>query len=227
MNAHRLAAAALAFGFTLPALAQEKKPEAPQEKQGEKKDEKNEDPDVQAQKKLDEQKLSLNFEDTPAAEVFDFLRDITGLNIVVATDALNEKRITLKLKEVSVATALKLILAVGDDVKHEVWRGVVFVSRKDEKPEPKASAKLSDAAKGATKVSLNFVDTPLADVVDFLAELTALNFAIDAKVKKEQKVTLRAKDLPLSAIVDLLCRAHGLRLDVVDKVNVLKPQKKD
>lgn len=66
---------------------------------------------------LDERKLTLNFQETPLADVIAFLQDITGLNIVTAVGVDSEAPVSLRLKDVSLRAALDLIAAsVGDDV---------------------------------------------------------------------------------------------------------------
>jgi type II secretory pathway component GspD/PulD (secretin) len=60
---------------------------------------------------LRERKVTLNFPDVPLQDVILFLQDITGLNFVIAqgVDA-TERRISLRLKDIVLENALKIIL---------------------------------------------------------------------------------------------------------------------
>ena len=52
---------------------------------------------------LDTRKISVNFVKTPFSEVLDFIRDVTGLNIVLskkAEEELGKKEITLRVKKI-------------------------------------------------------------------------------------------------------------------------------
>ena len=57
----------------------------------------------------------------------------------------------------------------------------------------------------ATKVSLNFTDAPLTDVLMFYREFTSINIVLDAAVAKadELRVTMRVNDLPFDQALDL------------------------
>ncbi len=79
---------------------------------------------------LDNQRISLNFEDTPFADAVDFLRDVTGLNIVVTTKAKelveNAPKLKLKLKDVKVRNALELVLTQTDpSFRYGIKNGVL------------------------------------------------------------------------------------------------------
>jgi type II secretory pathway component GspD/PulD (secretin) len=60
---------------------------------------------------LASRKVTLNFPDTPFAEVVGFLQDITGLNITVASSVdTEETTVSLRLRDVLLQDALKIIL---------------------------------------------------------------------------------------------------------------------
>ncbi len=65
------------------------------------------------------------------------------------------------------------------------------------------------------KISLDFRDTPLRDVVDFLREMAGFNIIIDAKVEEEipaerLAITIKVDDLPLGQAMSLMLRMHEL-----------------
>jgi type II secretory pathway component GspD/PulD (secretin) len=55
------------------------------------------------------QKVSVDFRETSLSDAIDFFRDVTGLNLVVSA-GVDDARVTLKLTDVSVRSALKLML---------------------------------------------------------------------------------------------------------------------
>lgn len=81
---------------------------------------------------LDYQRISLNFEDTSFNDAADFLRDVTGLNIVITTKAKeiadNAPKLKLKLKDVKVRNALELILTQTDaQFRYGIKSGVLQI----------------------------------------------------------------------------------------------------
>lgn len=71
------------------------------------------------------QKINLDFSQSPVLDCFDFLRDISGLNIILtpeAAEAASEKQITLKVSNMDIQTALKWVLRLSrlhSTVKHQ------------------------------------------------------------------------------------------------------------
>jgi hypothetical protein len=82
------------------------------------------------------QRVTLNFDGTPFVECLDFLRDVTGLNIVVTKGALEEvekKAVKLKLKNITLRNVFELMLAqVSPDLRYAVKSGVLMVGLQDE-----------------------------------------------------------------------------------------------
>src|SRR5438105_12212409 len=67
-----------------------------------------------AVRKLETMKVTVNFEDVRLPEAVDYLRDVTGLNLVLLPRAMEkdgESKIRLKVKELSVKSVLKLLLS--------------------------------------------------------------------------------------------------------------------
>ena len=94
------------------------------------------------------------------------------------------------------------------------------------KPAPKESiaARLKDV-----RVSLDFTDTPLVDVLMHVRDVSAIDFAIDARVverlkKDPLKVTMKIRDIPLESALKLLL--GGKRLSAVERAGrlVVVPQ---
>src|SRR5436189_5232656 len=66
-----------------------------------------------AVRKLEAMKVTVDFENVKLPEAIDYLRDVTGLNLVLLPKAMEkdgETSIKLKVKELSVRSVLKLLL---------------------------------------------------------------------------------------------------------------------
>jgi type II secretory pathway component GspD/PulD (secretin) len=67
-----------------------------------------------AVRKLETMKITVDFEDVKLPEALDYLRDVTGLNLVLLPKAMEkdgESKIRLKVKDLSVKSVLKLLIA--------------------------------------------------------------------------------------------------------------------
>ncbi len=90
--------------------------------------------EIRIKSKLENQKVTLSFEDTPFKDAISFLRDITGLNFVISTAAddviiSDDLRVNLKIKNVRLKTALKLILETGgDQLRYRIKNGVIYIT---------------------------------------------------------------------------------------------------
>lgn len=63
------------------------------------------------------------------------------------------------------------------------------------------------------KITLDFKDSPLESVVDYLREISGLNVFIDAKVaEKDIRVSLKVTEISLRSIFSLLLRPHGCEI---------------
>lgn len=94
--------------------------------------------DLKAQQvwaKLATQRVSLDFDDAPVLEVFKFLRQTSGVNLVVdqavrADAGLDDKRVSLEVTEIPLRSALSLVLDFVELVVR--WRhGVLLVTTPD------------------------------------------------------------------------------------------------
>jgi general secretion pathway protein D len=87
-------------------------------------------------RRLDSQKINLNFDDTPFADAIDTLHELTSINFVIQTQAKdlvdNEQlKIKLKVKDVTVRNALNLIMAAKEqDLIYVVKNGVILITTK-------------------------------------------------------------------------------------------------
>lgn len=87
--------------------------------------------------KLENQKVTINFSETPFEEAINFLRDITGLNFVIsneARDIVTDATVSLRLREIRLKNALALILAVDESLKWSIKHDVIYISTEEAEP---------------------------------------------------------------------------------------------
>lgn len=86
-------------------------------------------------RKLELQQVTFAFRDADFAQCIDFLREITGLNIVLspkAQDAVKDLKVTLRLREIALKNALALLLGFGPDLRYGIRFDVLYIGTKDE-----------------------------------------------------------------------------------------------
>ncbi len=87
--------------------------------------------------KLETTKISLDFKDTNLSEVIDFLHEVTGINFVLSKEVLEKSRggelkVDIKLEDLPLRTALKLLLNLND-LTLVYKKGVLMVETKEER----------------------------------------------------------------------------------------------
>lgn len=75
----------------------------------------------------------------------------------------------------------------------------------------------------STKISLNFTEAPLEDVLAFYRDIARINILLDKKVEKpeELKVTLRVEEIPFDSALDLAVKMLDLDWCVEDGVVIV------
>jgi hypothetical protein len=116
---------------------------------------------------LEQQEITLNFDETPFAEAVDFLRDITKLNYVISAGAreiIRREQVTvsLRLREISLLNAVRLILASHQAFEYRFERGVVVIGIYHEGGEELLleAYDISDVISGAVKAQGGFAFDP-------------------------------------------------------------------
>ena len=174
------------------------------------------------EKGLATKKISIDFSQTPLADVLAFFGDITGMNFVLDKGAkLDAEEVSLKLKKVSLINALKLSLAVNPDAAYKIEHGMIIVSTKKRlksfKPEKAPTKSTADQKKkwAALKkkvMSANFSDTPLTDVLSFLNDISGEKLKLQSAKLGKLKVSLRAKKVSLIDILSYIAQCNNLKL---------------
>lgn len=169
--------------------------------------------DAYVQKTIDSRRVTLNFPDVPIQDVFQFLQDITGITVVLdpALDA--EAPVTLQVKDQKLRSALNhIVAALGADATYEVWRGTIFITSKSQpKPAPKDLPEAEGKKLAAKKVTVNFPDSPLADVVRFLSDIQGPDgVKLSVAPGVEKSVRLKMKDATIADVLAVICRVYEL-----------------
>ena len=85
---------------------------------------------------IDHAKISVNFKDAPFSECLDFLRDVTGLNVVLSKEAQKayaEEELSLRLKKVKLKSVLELMIdKLGKDIRYGYRHGVLWIGLRGE-----------------------------------------------------------------------------------------------
>lgn len=77
------------------------------------------------------------------------------------------------------------------------------------------------------KVSFYFNDTSITKALDFIADLTEINFIIDIPEEQNVKVNLRVKKMALGNALHWLCRLAKVKYSVVDEAVYVGKKPKD
>lgn len=174
---------------------------------------------------LDSKRITLDFTDTPFADVMQFISQVTQVNVVLDPRAgLASKRVTLNAKDLKIREALTLMLRMhGASMAGRL--GVLVVStpaRLARIPEDVMMGPADDAppaqkqawARFQRKVTLDFSGTPLPDVVQFMRETTGSNIVLDRRLAG-QKADLRLEQQTVLSAMTLIATLAGgeLKLD--------------
>jgi hypothetical protein len=191
------------------------------------------DADGKVLRRLQETIVSFEFNEQPVMEALVFLENQGSVNILLDRNKLEDPApvVTLKLRNVSLDTALKLVTEqLG--LTFIIRDGLVFIS--DEKGVQEVPVAVIDAqgetivkALGEKKVSFNLEDQTLEEAVAFLGTLASANIAVDPRAKlgeqpaREATVTLKLKDVSVWQAVRELSAAAGLHVIVSEQLVLL------
>ncbi|MBI3097519.1 MAG: hypothetical protein HYY93_04630 [Planctomycetes bacterium] len=172
--------------------------------------------ETSVQERLSRQKVSLDFLDTPPADVLDFLSEISGCNFVldpVAAEEVQDK-VSLKVRDLPLDKALKLLLTpLGLDFLAE--DGIVYIS--DETGLNSYRTRRIESKLNSLNVTLNFQSAPLSEVISFLNDFSEVSFIFDSSVPdstQERQVTLQIRNASLRDTLSALMRTVGCRFEV-------------
>jgi ferric-dicitrate binding protein FerR (iron transport regulator) len=191
----------------------------------------------------------LEFIETPLDDVIEYLRDGHRCQIHLdprMADAGRTIRVTANLKDVSLQSALKLILS-DQGLTPLVSAEYILVTSSSEAPAlrrqgmqepnfktPEIEAnnkKVAAALAAPAKRELDFLETPLADVVDYLREFQQIPIFVQETQIKQAGIDLKTpitgqwQDMSLRSALQLILRKPGLTFVARDEALVIMPAK--
>ncbi len=159
-------------------------------------------------RKLETMKIDLDFENTKLEDILAFLRDYSGLNILldaaVRDQVVPDQTITFKVKDLVLKNILKLLLSQFQLDYFVTEEMVVLLT--DVKRPTAASSTVSDGGRDIlTLLGAPFADPPLTpqEPAVFIESLF---------------IDLDVQNVPMSYIIDLLRRGTGLDICLVEEV---------
>ncbi|MCK4299740.1 MAG: hypothetical protein KAX80_09410 [Planctomycetes bacterium] len=186
-------------------------------------------------KKL-ETRLSVHFAGTPLADVLQYLREKGKLNIILNSDAPGVDPafpVILKLDDVALRNAVAWVARLAGLVYVVRDEAIFLTPAADLSPEwsreirardqtldrlaektwvPKVEAKLDQPT------SFSFKDTPLREVLGFLASYHKLNVVLDARfTQQENTVTMPVEDMSVRNALGWILRLKHLEYALVDE----------
>ena len=177
------------------------------------------------------ERISLDFADTPVTDAVVFLHDVSGINMMLDPSAVDGEgpAITLKCENMRLGNALDIILdaaAVGYLVRdHGIFisdeqplgRPATFGWPREEPRAADADQRAELTAKLGDKMSLDFAQTRIEDVIAFLHDVSGINMMLDPVLssrsyKDSRPITLRTEDLSLRTQLGLIAYLSDLRM---------------
>jgi hypothetical protein len=165
------------------------------------------------EERLASQKVTLNLDGTPLTEALELMHDLTSLDVGMSP-ALKAKaanlKVTLRVRDISVANALNLILATSPEpAVYDTRAGRLDLCFADELPPKPRTISVQDLIREAggwrdeyrkklasQKLTFNFNATPLSEIVQFLQDFTGLNITVAKSIDQEAiKIDLKVRDV--------------------------------
>ena len=136
-------------------------------------------------RRLETMKITVDFEDMKLPEAVDYLRDVTGLNLVVLPRAMEkdgESKLRLKVKDLSVKSVLKLLLASRGLTATYRDGAIVIVPKED--LQDSTTMRMFDVR--ALQVKIQDFDGPVMELTSPQSKKSGITVAIPT----DPKVTL-------------------------------------
>jgi len=177
-------------------------------------------------KQMDRQLPQIHFTGVGFADTIDFMRDVSGINIVVDWANLGVDRnepITLKLENVKFTRALALLLAEASNknarLDYRVERNILIIAQANRLGAYIAATqrlnemKMSDSMRAKIDRPLpevSFSSVGLSDVLDFLKDASGIsinanwNALNEAGVDRNEPVSLRVRGATLGEVISVI-----------------------
>jgi hypothetical protein len=204
-----------------------------------------EDPDSLAiHRKLDTMKVDLAFENTKLEDILGFVRDFSGLNLILDAEVRDrvdpDKTVTFKVRDLSVGQTLNQLLTplgldyvVTDDnvvlltnkaprelVSMRRPKGIQAMTGDTSEEDQTIKNKLQDI-----RMNIDMQNAPLTAVVDYIHEASGLNIHISGIENPDaEQVTLKAHDIPVDGALRLLLNSRNKDYRIRDGVVLISTQ---
>ena len=171
-------------------------------------------------------KVTFDFVDMPLEDAMNFMRNLSKVTMVIDPKVMAPNPpapIKLRVSDMSLDLALEWILKL-DDLHYVLCDNALFISAGAEVPTPavavaqpkavdQAVAKADEQtrAKLVRKLTFDFVETPLSEIVGFMATLTKENIILTPAARaKNAPITLHVADMQLDQALKWVLRLADL-----------------
>lgn len=182
-------------------------------------------------KKALAKRISFDFVETPLGDVMGFFRGLLKVNIVVDPALDRMTAITMKVKDMRTAHALAWVAELAG-AKMAIEKGVVYIAVAEAGKQKELPADNDPDTQKVKKIlktkaiSFDFVDTPLRDVVSFMAATLDVTIMVDPQVPEGMTVTLKLNDVKAASALHWIAKLSGARLEVRRGAAFLKNARK-
>jgi hypothetical protein len=191
-------------------------------------------PKADADKTIEEKlkrKVSFEFVDTPLQDAIAFIRSLTNITIVVDPKVLASQPapISLRVTDMQLDLALEWICRLAA-IKATPLDNVLYLAPVGQQaPEwmpafeqqltaPAEEWQAELAKRMSRKVAFEFIETPFAEAIAFLNQLTKVNIILDPKSLAtgidKTPVTLRVTDISMSSALKWMCVLAGAKCEL-------------
>ncbi|MCE9581967.1 MAG: tetratricopeptide repeat protein [Planctomycetes bacterium] len=191
-------------------------------------------PEERTRKILEKTRIDLDFNDSAITDVLDFISSFAHVPCLVDPQAgeLATKQITFAVKDLPLSKVIDL-LAETSHFACVNWNGILVWTTPEraallkqmptiaaENGAPADDAKVERAI-NSIRISLNFSETPLAESLSFIREVSDLNVVLDEKCPNSN-VSLRIEDTRLGDVLSLLAFMNKLEIFIKNGALVVK-----
>lgn len=193
------------------------------------------DDEEKTRQKMETMKIDLDFVDADLTDIAAFLSDFSGIAILIDREAQLPQKATFAVKSLSLNQVVKLLASMCGF--ESVNRNGVLVwtsAQRAQALQARSAIALPEDAPAddrriltsinSIRISLNFEETPLDTVVDFLREVTQLNIVLAPEVGKPA-ISLQVGEARLTTALDLIGFQTGTEFRIENGVILVRRTK--
>lgn len=155
------------------------------------------------------QEISIEFQEKSLVDIFSLLHKITGMNMVWPKLTTNQPPLSLKFEKITLRNLLSHIERIAG-LTHTI-RNEAYVIQLAGATGPQATLDLASADpilldRMEQRVTFDFQDRSIRDVINFIQQITGINCVVmPAVVAGATSVTLNVRDMQLQNAVHFIC----------------------